>query len=185
MLEQIFPSTISVSFLGYGDKAMAVMREAALEAYAQLNENRKPWGRKNRVSLEDFDPRFRSLFDAVRRRTEEEYGVSVKSITGRELIQFQGDFVPAHVESSALSAIFWIDGDAKPDPKHQEYDGCLVLQHPAGGFGSKAIPSDVRVKMIEPKIGMLLIFPSHLNHFGHVYRGDRPSVEVHFEMEVD
>lgn len=184
MLEQLFPSTISRSQLGYGDIARELMRERALKAYDELNENKKPWGRKNRVSLEDFDTSFAALFSAVRRRAESEYGVTVKSITGRELVQFRGDFVPPHVESSALSAVYWIDGDAHPDPKHQEYDGCLVLQHPAGGFGSKALPSDQRVRMIEPRNDMLLIFPSHLLHFGHVYQGERPSVEVHFEMEI-
>jgi len=30
----------------------------------------------------------------------------------------------------------------------------------------------------------LLVFPSHLVHFGHVYRAPTPSVEVHFEMEI-
>lgn len=184
MLEQLFPTTISRSFLGFGSIVRDVMKDRALHAYSELNENRKPWGRKNRISLQEFDHGFSSLFDAVVKRTEEEYGVSVQSITGRELIQYKGDFVPPHVESSALSAIYWIDGDARPDPQHQEYDGCLVLQHPAGGFGSKSLPSDMRVRMIEPKVDMLLIFPSHLLHFGHVYQGSRPSVEVHFEMEI-
>ena len=185
MLEQIFPTTISRSFLGLNEETRNMLREHALKAYNELNENKKPWGRKSRVSLEDFDIEFRSLFQAVKARTELEYKVSVTSITGRELIQYKGDFVPPHVESSSLSAIYWIAGEAKPDSKRQEYDGCLVLQHPAGPFGSKTLPSDMRVRMIEPVVDMLLIFPSHLLHFGHVYQGNNPSVEVHFEMEVN
>lgn len=184
MIEQLFPSSISRSFLGLDDETRSSLRARALAAYQELNENRKPWGRKNRISLQDFDPAFEPLFDAVVERTESEFKVSVASITGRELVQFRGDFVPPHVESSALSAVYWIAGEAKPDPQHQEYDGCLVLQHPAGGFGSKGLPSDQRVRMIEPHNDMLLIFPSHLLHFGHVYQGERPSVEVHFEMEL-
>lgn len=184
MLYQLFPSTISITSLGLPENVRGELRNRALKAYQELNENRKPWGRKSRISLQEHDPVFETLFKLVWQRTESEYGVRLASITGRELIQYKHDFVPPHVESSALSAIYWIAGEAKPDPKHQEYDGCLVLQHPAGGFGNKTIPQDQRVRMIEPKVDQLLIFPSHLLHFGHVYLGDNPSVEVHFEMEI-
>jgi hypothetical protein len=41
-----------------------------------------------------------------------------------------------------------------------------------------------RVVMVDPHPDLLLVFPSHLLHFGHVYLGERPSVEIHLEMEV-
>ena len=88
------------------------------------------------------------------------------------------------MESSHLSAIYWVDGDAHPDHTHGEHDGALVLQSPIGPFGSKALPGEMRVCMVDPCPDLLLVFPSHLLHFGHVYLGDRPSVEIHMEMEV-
>ena len=184
MLEQMFPTPVSRSRLGFDDATRETLRAHALAAYEALNTDRKPWSRNTRMSLEEFDPTFAPLFKAVKERTEAEFRVSVTSITGRELVQFKGDFVPAHVESASLSAVYWIAGEAKPDTKRQEYDGCLVLQHPAGGFGSKALPQEFRVRMFEPIVDMLLIFPSHILHFGHVYQGANPSVEVHFEMEI-
>lgn len=184
MVEQIFATPLSRSFLGLDDATRSDLRARALKAYEAMNTDRKPWGRNTRMSLENFDPAFAPLFQAVKTRTEAEFGVSVASITGRELVQFKGDFVPPHIESSTLSAVYWIAGEAKPDPDRQEYDGSLVLQHPAGGFGSKALPSDMRVRMVRPTVDLLLIFPSHLLHFGHVYQGENPSVEVHFEMEL-
>jgi hypothetical protein len=83
-----------------------------------------------------------------------------------------------------FSAIYWIDCDAHPDHARGEHDGALVLQSPSGPFGSKALPGEMRVFMIEQQPDRLLVFPSHVLHFGHVYLGDRPSVAIHLEMEV-
>lgn len=184
MLTNIFATPIYRGTLGVSEDDRGTYRERAIVAYDTYNQNGKPWSRSTRQSLELCDPVFASLFQAVKQRTELEYGVKVGHITGRELVQNMHDFVPPHVESSHLSAIYWIDCDAHPDGSKDEHDGCLVLNHPAGTFGSKHLPDERRNYVVEPRPDALLIFPSHILHFGHVYLGKRPSVEVHFEMEI-
>ena len=184
MLQSLFAVPILVTDLGLTEPARLALCERALTAYRFNNLNTKPWSRATRESLAVQAPEFQSLFASVARVAEMSFGIQVASITGRELVQFDGDFVPPHVESSALSAIYWIDAAASPDHAQGDHNGSLVLQSPVGPFGTKVLPMEERVRFVDPKPDRLLIFPSHLVHFGHVYRAATPSVEVHFEMEI-
>lgn len=184
MLQGLFATPVLLTLLGVPCDERAMLREHALAAYEASNPNGKPWSRSTRESIQDQDPAFNALFDAVKNAASAAFGVSITSITGRELVQFNGDFVPPHVEAASLSAIYWIDCDAHPDHENGDHNGSLVLQSPIGPFGSKALPGEQRVQMVDPVPDTLLIFPSHLLHFGHVYQSDRPSVEVHFELEL-
>lgn len=180
----LFAVHVFLAQLGLSDFEREVLRERALAAYAQNNPTGKPWSRSTRTSLCDQDRAFSPLFEAIQRVAGAAFGVKVATITGRELIQNSGDFIPPHVESSALSAIYWIDCAANPDHARADHNGALVLQSPIGPYGGNKLPQEKRVHMIDPQPDTLLIFPSHLIHFGHVYHGPRPSVEVHIEMEV-
>ena len=184
MMQLLFPTPVIRTQLGLTDEERQVLKEKTLAVYGELNPCKKPWSRLTRESLESMDPVFANLFARIKAVTSEAFGIDVATITGRELVQFKGDFVPPHVESAHLSAVYWIDGDAHPDHARGEYDGSLVLQSPIGPFGSKALPGEGRVVMVDPHPDLLLVFPSHLLHFGHVYLGERPSVEIHLEMEV-
>ena len=184
MLQALFAVPVLVTELGISERERSVLRECALAAYRANNTNGKPWSRANRESLSVQEPVFEALFAMVSRVAEVAFGVHVASITGRELVQFDGDFVPPHVEPSALSAIYWIDTASTPDHARGDHNGSLVLQSPVGPFGTKGLPIEERVRFIDPKPDQLLIFPSHLVHFGHVYRSEKPSVEIHFEMEI-
>ncbi len=184
MMQLLFSTPVVRTLLGLTDEERQVLKNKTLAVYGELNPKRKPWSRSSRESLEFMDPVFADLFARIKAVTREAFGIDVAAITGRELVQFKGDFVPPHVESAHLSAIYWIDGDAQPDHARREHDGALVLQSPIGPFGSKALPGDGRVAMVDPQPDLLLVFPSHLLHFGHVYLGERPSVEIHLEMEV-
>lgn len=184
MLQALFAVPVLVTELGISERERSVLCERALAAYRANNTNGKPWSRANRESLAVQEPVFEALFAMVSRVAEVAFGVHVASITGRELVQFDGDFVPPHVEPSALSAIYWIDAAAEPKHACGDHNGSLVLQSPVGPFGTKGLPIEERVRFIDPKPDQLLIFPSHLVHFGHVYRSEKPSVEIHFEMEI-
>ena len=184
MLQALFTVPVLVTELGISERERSVLRECALAAYRANNTNGKPWSRATRESLAVQEPAFEALFAKVSRAAEVAFGVHVASITGRELVQFDGDFVPPHVEPSALSAIYWIDAAAEPKHACGDHNGSLVLQSPVGPFGTKGLPIEERVRFIDPKPDQLLIFPSHLVHFGHVYRAAKPSVEIHFEMEI-
>ena len=184
MLQALFAVPVLVTELGISEREPSVLCERALAAYRANNSNGKPWSRATRESLAVQEPVFEALFAMVSRVAEVAFGVHVASITGRELVQFDGDFVPPHVEPSALSAIYWIDAAAEPKHACGDHNGSLVLQSPVGPFGTKGLPIEERVRFIDPKPDQLLIFPSHLVHFGHVYRSEKPSVEIHFEMEI-
>lgn len=184
MLQALFAVPVLVTELGISERERSVLCERALAAYRANNSNGKPWSRATRESLAVQEPVFEALFAIVSRAAEVAFGVHVASITGRELVQFDGDFVPPHVEPSALSAIYWIDAAAEPKHACGDHNGSLVLQSPVGPFGTKGLPIEERVRFIDPKPDQLLIFPSHLVHFGHVYRSEKPSVEIHFEMEI-
>ena len=184
MLQALFAVPVLVTELGISERERSVLRERALAAYRANNTNGKPWSRANRESLAVQEPVFEALFAIVSRAAEVAFGVHVASITGRELVQLDGDFVPPHVEPSALSAIYWIDAAASPNHASGNHNGSLVLQSPVGPFGTKVLPIEERVRFIDPMPDRLLVFPSHLMHFGHVYRAPTPSVEVHFEMEI-
>ena len=184
MLQALFTVPVLVTELGISERERSVLRERALAAYRANNTNGKPWSRATRESLAVQEPVFEALFAMVSRVAEVAFGVHIASITGRELVQFDGDFVPPHVEPSALSAIYWIDAAAEPKHACGDHNGSLVLQSPVGPFGTKGLPIEERVRFIDPKPDQLLIFPSHLVHFGHVYRSEKPSVEIHFEMEI-
>jgi len=184
MLQALFTVPVLVTELGISERERSVLCERALAAYRANNSNGKPWSRATRESLAVQEPVFEALFAMVSRVAEVAFGVHVASITGRELVQFDGDFVPPHVEPSALSAIYWIDAAAEPKHACGDHNGSLVLQSPVGPFGTKGLPIEERVRFIDPKPDQLLIFPSHLVHFGHVYRSEKPSVEIHFEMEI-
>ena len=184
MLQALFAVPVLVTELGISERERSVLCERALAAYRANNSNGKPWSRATRESLAVQEPVFEALFAMVSRVAEVAFGVHVASITGRELVQFDGDFVPPHVEPSALSAIYWIDAAAEPKHACGDHNGSLVLQSPVGPFGTKGLPIEERVRFIDPKPDQLLIFPSHLVHFGHVYRSEKPSVDIHFEMEI-
>jgi hypothetical protein len=101
------------------------------------------------------------------------------------VITYKGQFIPLHVEDTDLSAVYWLDSDARPDPERQDYSGAFVLVNPSGAYGSRKLPWEGwRSEIIHPKPGMLLVFPSYLAHHSHPYNGDRPSVEIHFEFKV-
>ncbi len=184
MLQALFAVPVLVTELGISERERSVLCERALAASRANNTNGKPWSRATRESLAVQEPVFEALFAMVSRVAEVAFGVHIASITGRELVQFDGDFVPPHVEPSALSAIYWIDAAAEPKHACGDHNGSLVLQSPVGPFGTKGLPIEERVRFIDPKPDQLLIFPSHLVHFGHVYRSEKPSVEIHFEMEI-
>ncbi len=112
MMQLLFPTPVVRTQLGLTDEERKVLKEKTLAVYGELNPDRKPWSRSTRESLESIDPAFAVLFARIKAVTSEAFGIGIASNTGREVVQFKGDFVPPHVESAHLSAIYWIDGDA-------------------------------------------------------------------------
>jgi hypothetical protein len=183
-LREIFSSRVYVGHHLYPAETVARMRDVALETSRELNPLGRPWTWRNRDSILKAGA-FDSLVADLLRVVARCYGCGPLSITAREVIVHRGEFVPFHAEDAHLSAIYFVDTDARPDPDIQDYSGAFVLSHPGGPFGSRTLPWEgPRTDLILPKVGDLIVFPSYLGHHSFVYNGERPSVEIHFELMV-
>lgn len=187
MTRDIFACRIYQGIHQFAQEQMAQMHLHALAVHATLNPNGQPWSRQNRQSLlsQLGDGKFKGLDELVRKVIVDNYACSIDQATAREVITYKGQFIPLHVEDTDLSAVYWLDTDARPDPERQDYSGAFVLVNPSGAYGSRKLPWEGwRSEIIHPKPGMLLVFPSYLAHHSHPYNGERPSVEIHFEFKV-
>ncbi len=162
------------------------LAQVALAVHHRLHPYRLPYRRPDPVSLDELMPEtFAPLFDLVRDKVRVGFGCEVAHMVGRELVLWNGTHMPPHVEHNDLSAILWLDYTAEPDPEHWDYNGLVTLVNPSGPWGFKDLPWEPpRSQMIEPRVGALALFPSYVTHYIHPYRGSRPGVEIHFEMDL-
>lgn len=100
MIQLLFATPVFRTQLGLTDEERQVLKDKTLAVYGELNSKRKPWTRSTRESLELMDPAFAEVFAQIKAVTAKVFGVEVATITGRELVQFKGDFVPPHAESA-------------------------------------------------------------------------------------
>lgn len=167
---------------------IAHMAELALEYHFKLNPHRVPYSRPDRTSLDILAPEvFQPAFDVVREKVREHFGCEIDDdhFTGRESVLWNGTHLPVHVEPTDLSAILWLDYSAVPNADDADYNGLFTVKSPSGAFGSRKLPWEhSRNFMVEPKVGGLVIHPSYLDHWVWPYHGERPGVEIHFEMNV-
>lgn len=189
MIRELFSARIFQGYLHLGDVQRDQMIEVALGFHERLNRDGHPWARKSRESLigsTTWPDALAPLMVQVHAAIEQTYGCVPVWQTAREVITQPGQFIPLHAEDTDLSAIYWVDGDAKPDPARQDYSGAFVLINPSGAYGSRRLPWEGwRSEIIHPKPGMLLVFPSYLAHHSYPYNGTRASVEIHFEFRVE
>jgi hypothetical protein len=183
-LREIFSARVYVGVHTYEQDVMSRMRDVAIETSYALNPLGKPWTRKCKDSILStgaYDPLVKDLLRVVSKC----YGCAPTSITAREVIVPNGSFVPFHAEDAHLSAVYFVDTSATPEPELQDYSGAFVLSHPGGPLGVRALPWEgPRTDLILPKTGNLIVFPSYLGHHSFTYNGERPSVEIHFELTV-
>ena len=189
MIRELFSSLIYQGQLHQDERLRGQMIQTAMEFHAQLNPHGQPWSRKSPVPLISnacWPDAFTALVVEVHAAITQTYGCLPVWQTAREVITQPGQFIPLHAEDTDLSAIYWLDCDACPDPVRQDYSGAFVLVNPSGAYGSRKLPWEGwRSEIIHPKPGMLLVFPSYLAHHSYPYNGTRPSVEIHFEFRVE
>ncbi len=184
MTRELFGARVYVGMHPFEPELMATMRNQALALHDRTNPHGMPWSRSTRESLHlmsEFDPVTRLIESVV----AQEYGCSVRQMTGREVVVKRGQCLPLHCEDTDLSAVFILSAQAQPDPSRSDYSGAFVLVNPSGPFGFKNLPWEgLRSELIYPAEGMLLIFPSYLAHHTHPYNAEEPAVELHFELSV-
>lgn len=188
MVEHLFHITVA-RFDGLLNEAqIAAASAAAIEADRKLNDFPVPYSRPDKTSLHLLYPKvFSPIFDQVRSCAEAAFGIQVESIVGRESIFLDGQHLPVHNESADahLSALLWLDWSAKPNPATKDFAGMFALCNPSGVWGSQKLPWErPRTRHYEPRPGSLVIHPSYVPHYVYPYKGERPGVEIHFEMKV-
>lgn len=108
------------------------------------------------------------------------------TITAWANITRRGGFHRMHTHhSSMISGVFYVD-IGQPDPDDTEFNGTIcfldpriaveMIQIPGNPFGSKL--------KVEPKPGMMLLFPSWLQHFVDPFRGDGTRVSIAFNIAL-
>lgn len=93
-----------------------------------------------------------------------------------------GDYITPHDHAEAhFSAVYYIDaGDAPPGSQ----SGRIVFHSPRSTMipGLDLFPSEFSV---QPESGMMIVFPGHLLHYVHPYRGQRPRVCVSLNARLE
>lgn len=95
----------------------------------------------------------------------------------------QGHYNTTHVHPMATwSGIYYVDpGDEAPD----EPGAALELSHPVLAsvmtFFSGILPS---ARLVQPQAGMVILFPSYLQHSVRMYHGERPRICVPFNAHL-
>lgn len=188
MLQNIFHVQIARFDGLLNDREIADANVAAIAADLQLNPFLVPYSRPDKTSLDVLFPEvFGVVFDKVRAATEAAYGVHVTSLIGRESVFLNGQHLPVHVEGeSHLSGVLWLDWSATPNPQERDYNGMFCMNNPSGVVGFKDLPFEApRSMMFPPASGALVLHPSYVPHYVFPYKGERPGVEIHFEILVE
>jgi uncharacterized protein (TIGR02466 family) len=104
-------------------------------------------------------------------------------LSGWAAVNRRGHYNTAHVHPmAAWSGVYYVDpGDDAPDAP----GGVLELAHPIVAsvmtFFPGLLPS---ARLVRPEAGMIILFPSYLQHSVRLYQGERPRVCVPFNAHL-
>ena len=96
-----------------------------------------------------------------------------------------GDYNNLHIHPGATwSGVYYVDlGDPAPAGVPS---GAITFASPllaaSHGFFASALPPQVT---LTPQAGLMILFPSYLQHFVHPYRGRRPRISIAFNLIKD
>jgi uncharacterized protein (TIGR02466 family) len=104
-------------------------------------------------------------------------------LSGWAAVNRAGHYNTVHVHPLATwSGVYYVDpGDDSPDAG----GGLLEFTHPVAAsvmsFFPGALPS---ARLVRPQAGMIILFPSYLQHGVRLYRGERPRICVPFNAHL-
>ena len=104
-------------------------------------------------------------------------------LSGWAAVNRAGHYNTVHVHPMATwSGVYYVDpGDEPPDGG----GGLLEFSHPITAstmtFFPGALPS---ARLVRPEAGMIILFPSYLQHSVRLYRGERPRICVPFNAHM-
>jgi uncharacterized protein (TIGR02466 family) len=111
-------------------------------------------------------------------------GVSVEShLFGWAAVNRRGHYNTVHVHPQATwSGIYYVDpGDEPPE----SLGGALELAHPSVAATMTFFPDLLPpARAVRPQAGLIVLFPSYLQHSVRLYQGERPRVCVPFNAHL-
>jgi uncharacterized protein (TIGR02466 family) len=104
-------------------------------------------------------------------------------LSGWAAVNRAGHYNTVHVHPMATwSGVYYVDPGSEPA---ESGGGLLEFSHPivasAMTFFPGALPS---ARLVRPEPGMIILFPSYLQHSVRMYRGDRPRICVPFNAHM-
>jgi uncharacterized protein (TIGR02466 family) len=99
---------------------------------------------------------------------------------GWAAVNRKGHYNTTHVHPMATwSGVYYVD------PGDEQAGGMLEFVHPVGAsvmtFFPNVLPS---ARVVQPKAGMLILFPSYLQHSVRIYHGEKPRICVPFNAHL-
>jgi len=192
-VENLFPTPVFWYVLKNVDALNAELRDLILEqeraAPSMVKSNQGGW-----QSPTDFfrwqGPAVATLRNYARRAVE----VATSRVVPQNLkIEFhlsswaavnrKGHYNTTHVHPMATwSGVYYVDpGDEEPDAA----GGALEFEHPIMAsvmtFFPGVLPS---ARLVRPEAGMMILFPSYLQHSVRMYHGERPRICVPFNAHI-
>lgn len=104
-------------------------------------------------------------------------------VSGWAAVNRKGHYNTPHVHPMATwSGVYYVDpGDEPPDG----VGAALEFEHPivaaVMAFFPTLLPS---ARLVRPEAGMMILFPSYLQHSVRMYQGERPRISVPFNAHV-
>lgn len=120
------------------------------------------------------------VFQQAARREEPKWRVAIWANVNR-----RGDYNMLHVHpGSTWSGVYYVDaGDAAETPPQ---NGRLTFVSPNLASTNGFFPNTVANSFsVTPQPGLMLVFPSYLQHLVHPYRGERPRISIAFNVKKE
>lgn len=108
-------------------------------------------------------------------------------VTAWANVSRRGGFHRMHSHhSSMISGVFYVD-IGTPDPDDTEFNGTISFQDPRIAVEMIQMPGNpfgTKIK-VDPKPGLMLMFPSWLQHFVDPFRGDGTRISIAFNIALN
>lgn len=193
-LEAVFATPVFSHLLPNAEPLNAQLREVILEAERTTagiaRSNLGGW-----QSAPDFFEWERPSVRALQRHVAQAVNVATVRVTagckleyhfdlrGWAAVNRNGHYNTTHVHPGATwSGIYYVDpGDEVAGGPN----GLLELVHPVAASAMTFFPSLLpSARVVQPKAGMLILFPSYLQHHVRVYNGKKPRICVPFNAHL-
>jgi uncharacterized protein (TIGR02466 family) len=193
-LENIFSTPVFSHVLQDVQSLNAQLRDLILErettGHSAVRSNQGGWQSEPDFFRWDAPP-----IAALQQYVGHAINIATVRVTGQPKLKFQmelygwatvnrhGHYNSVHVHPMATwSGVYYVDpGDENPETR----GGLLEFVHPIAASAMTFFPNVLpSARVVQPKEGMVIMFPSYLQHGVRVYRGERPRISIPFNAHL-